>query len=160
RYMCRRMKVAVTGGSGQLGSLVLGRLIDDRKVKQIVSLDLVPPSLASGKLSFALDDVRGPDLARHFQGCDALVHLAFVVMQHMDRGVRHGINVAGSRNVFRAAQAAGIKQFCYASSIAAYGVVAGHPVPIVEDTPRRYEPDFAYAANKFEVEAWLDQFEK
>ena len=32
------MRVAVTGGSGQLGTLVLRRLIDDRSIKGIVSI--------------------------------------------------------------------------------------------------------------------------
>lgn len=154
------MRVVVTGGSGQLGSLVLGRLIDDRKIKRVVSIDLVPPRIASAKLSYVLEDVRSPDLTRHMEGCDALVHLAFVVMQHMPRPLMDDVNVGGSRNVFLAALRAGITQFGYASSVAAYGVVPGHPVPIVEETPRRYQPDFAYAAHKFEVEAFLDQFEK
>src|SRR5262245_39618091 len=34
------MKVVVTGGSGQLGSLVLERLVSQRKIKKVVSLDL------------------------------------------------------------------------------------------------------------------------
>ena len=38
------MKVAVTGGAGQLGTVVLRRLIDERKVRQVVSLDLRPPA--------------------------------------------------------------------------------------------------------------------
>lgn len=37
------MKVVVTGGSGQLGTLVLRRLIALRRVERIVSLDLEPP---------------------------------------------------------------------------------------------------------------------
>ena len=46
------MKVAVTGGSGQLGTLVLRRLIDRREVDRVVDLDVVAPSLVSGKLEF------------------------------------------------------------------------------------------------------------
>jgi nucleoside-diphosphate-sugar epimerase/putative sterol carrier protein len=69
------------------------------------------------------------------------------------------VNVNGSRNVFNCAVAAGVKRIVYASSIAAYGVVAGHPVPIVEETPRVHQRDFAYASAKFEVEAFLDEIE-
>ncbi|MEI7892915.1 MAG: NAD-dependent epimerase/dehydratase family protein, partial [Myxococcales bacterium] len=47
----------------------------------------------------------------------------------------------------------------YSSSVAAYGVTPGHSLPMVEDTPRRYVPEFAYSATKFEVEAFLDAFE-
>src|SRR5262249_7905975 len=47
----------------------------------------------------------------------------------------------------------------FVSSITAYGVVPGHPVPIVETTPRVRQDDFAYAACKFDVEAFLDEVE-
>src|SRR5436309_1542467 len=136
------MKVAVTGGSGQLGTLVLRRLVDDRSVKRIVSIDVRPPLIVSGKVQPVECDVRAPDLARHLHGMDALVHLAFVVARYEKREVMDAINVDGSKNVFRAAAAAGLKRIVYSSSVAAYGVLPGQPQPIVEDTPRRYQGDF------------------
>jgi UDP-glucose 4-epimerase len=153
------MKIAVTGGSGQLGTLVLRKLAADRKVTAIRSLDLRPPIVASRKVEARTVDVRDPDFGRHLEGCDALVHLAFIVVPWAPRPIMDAVNVEGSKNVFVAAAAANIKSIVYASSVAAYGVVAGHPTPIVEDTPRRDQPAFAYAANKFAVEAFLDSFE-
>ncbi|UQA54550.1 NAD-dependent epimerase/dehydratase family protein [Polyangium aurulentum] len=153
------MKVAVTGGSGLLGTLVLRALARDRAIKSIVSLDMRPPLVASAKLQIVQADVRDPDLARHFEGCDAVVHLAFVVTRHVDRALFEAVNVGGSENVFRAAAQAGVKQIVHASSIAAYGVVPGHPVPITEDTPRHFQAEFPYAATKYAVEAILDGFE-
>lgn len=153
------MKVAVTGGSGLLGTLVLRLLARDRAIKSIVTLDMRPPLVAAAKLQSVQADVRDPDLARHFEGCDAVVHLAFVVTRHAERALFEAINVGGSENVFRAAAQAGVKHIVHASSIAAYGVLPGHPVPITEDTPRRFQPDFPYAATKFAVEAILDGFE-
>jgi nucleoside-diphosphate-sugar epimerase len=67
--------------------------------------------------------------------------------------------VGGSQNVFRAAAAAGVGRIVYSSSIAAYGMLPGHPVPVVEETPRRLQQGFPYAAAKFQVEAFLDGFE-
>jgi UDP-glucose 4-epimerase len=154
------MRVAVTGGSGQLGTVVLRRLIDERSVRGIVSLDLRPPAAGAPKLTAVRADIRDPDLARHLAGCDALVHLAFVVTRHLPRPIVDAINVEGSKNVFRAAAAAGLRKIVYTSSVAAYGVVPGHPVPIVETTPRVFQPGFAYAATKFQVEAFLDAFER
>ena len=61
--------------------------------------------------------------------------------------------------MFTAATQAGVTRIVYSSSIAAYGVVPGHPEPITEDATRVHQPGFAYAATKFEVEAWLDRFE-
>ncbi len=153
------MRIAVTGCSGLLGTQLLRRLIDDRKVEQIVALDLRPPRLISKKLQFVRADVRDEAIAEHFKGCDALVHLAFLVVQRAPRGFLDSVNVGGSKNVFNAAAGAGLKTIVYTSSVAAYGVVSGHPTPIVEETPRIFQPGFAYSAAKYQVEEFLDQFE-
>lgn len=153
------MKVAVTGGSGQLGTLVLRRLLDDRKVTEVVALDVRPPVVASGKLRCVRADVRESGLEKHFEGCDAVVHLAFMLAQHAERMLLDAVNVEGSRNVFRAAVAAGVKTIVYSSSVAAYGIVPGHRTPLVESSPRVFRQDFAYTANKFQVEEFLDRFE-
>jgi nucleoside-diphosphate-sugar epimerase/putative sterol carrier protein len=153
------MRVVVTGGSGQLGTLVLQRLIDWRKVKRIVSLDVQPPLVASGKLEAITADVRDPQIRDHLAGADALIHLAFIVTSKVPREIFDAVNVGGSKNVFLAAVDAGVKQIVYASSIAQYGVLPGHPEPIVETTPRRYQHDFPYAAAKYRVEELLDALE-
>lgn len=153
------MKIAVTGGSGQLGTLVLRKLAADRKITSIRSIDLRPPLVANRKVEAIQADIRDPDFARHLEGCDALVHLAFIVTPWAPRQVMDAVNVEGSKNVFAAAATANLKTIVYASSVAAYGVVPGHPAQITEDTPRREQPAFAYAANKFAVEAFLDTFE-
>jgi len=153
------VKVVVTGGSGQLGTLVLRRLLGLRKVKQLVSLDLRPPALAGRKLSAIHADVRDPAIAAHFAGADAVIHLAFVVTGLMPRPQFDAINIGGTDNVLAAVAAHKVPRFIYTSSIAAYGVVSGHPDPIVETTPRRYQPEFAYSACKYTVEEHLDAFE-
>jgi nucleoside-diphosphate-sugar epimerase/putative sterol carrier protein len=154
------VRVAVTGGSGQLGTLVLRRLADDRAVKQIVALDLRPPLIVSGKLRDVRADVRDPAIADHLRGSDVLIHLAFLVAKRGARHLQDSVNVGGSANVFRAALAAGVRRFLYASSVAAYGVVPGLPVPVVEQTPRTRQPDFWYACAKYDVEADLDALER
>jgi putative sterol carrier protein/NAD(P)-dependent dehydrogenase (short-subunit alcohol dehydrogenase family) len=73
------VKVAVTGSAGQLGTVVLRRLAVERGVTRIVSLDLRPPAVASAKVEHVRADVRDPEFARFLDGCDALVHLAFIV---------------------------------------------------------------------------------
>ena len=153
------MKVAVTGGSGLLGTAVLRKLAADRAVTSIVSLDRRPPAVASKKVHAVTADIQDPGFARHLEGCAALIHLAFILADWAPREVMEAVNVEGSRNVFRAAAQAGVKAVAYASSVAAYGVVPGHPRPIVEDTPRVRQHEFTYAANKFDVEAFLDAFE-
>ncbi len=153
------MRVAVTGGSGQLGTLILRRLADTRAVKEIVAIDLRPPLVVSSKLREVRADVRDPSLAQHLAACDAVIHLAFLVARRGRRELQDDVNVRGSANVFDAALQAGVRRILYASSVAAYGVVAGLPVPVVETTPRTRQAEFWYACAKFDVEARLDQLE-
>ena len=105
-------------------------------------------------------DVRDPEIGQHLAGADALIHLAFIVTSKVPRDVFDGVNIEGSKNIFNAAVAAGVKQIVYASSIAQYGVVPGHPDPIVETSPRIYQHDFPYSAAKHRVEEFLEELEK
>ncbi|HEY6910780.1 MAG TPA: NAD-dependent epimerase/dehydratase family protein [Myxococcales bacterium] len=154
------MRVAVTGGSGQLGTLVLRRLADDRSIKEIVAIDVRPPLVVSGKLRDVRADVRDVSVGGHLAGCDALVHLAFMVAKRGARALQDDVNVRGSANVFRAAVAAGVRRIVYASSVAAYGAVPSPLLPVAEDTPRTRQSGFWYAAAKFDVEEQLDALER
>lgn len=153
------MKVVVTGGSGQLGSLVLARLAQSRKVKRIVSLDLVPPSIPSAKLDWKIADLRDPGLDRHFEGADALMHFAFVVARRTPREVMYAVNVEGSRRMFEHALKAGLRTVVYSSSASAYGNPPGRTGPLTESSPRVRWTELPYAADKFDVEAFLDELE-
>jgi UDP-glucose 4-epimerase len=154
------VRVAVTGGAGQLGTHVLRRLLADRRVKEVRCLDLRPPRVPLGRrLTFTRADVRAPELGLHLQGADVVIHLAFIIVGRLPRAELDAVNVGGSRNVFEAAARAGVRRIIYTSSIAAYGVVPGHPVPILEDTPRVRDDRLPYAAAKHDVEAFLDGFE-
>src|SRR5687768_67736 len=95
------MKVVVTGASGQLGSLVLSALAANRKVKSVVALDVVPPSIPSPKTTWTKADLRDPGLDRHFEGADALIHLAFIVAKKAGPEVMRAVNVEGSRRMFQ-----------------------------------------------------------
>ncbi|MDQ3742501.1 MAG: NAD-dependent epimerase/dehydratase family protein, partial [Actinomycetota bacterium] len=64
-----------------------------------------------------------------------VVHLAFIVLGASDR--TRDINLEGSRNVFEAAVAAGVKRLVYTSSVAAYGFHEDNPVPLGEEVPTR-----------------------
>jgi UDP-glucose 4-epimerase len=153
------MIIAVTGGAGQLGTVVIRRLLADRKVKQVRCIDVRPPFIASVRLRTVIADVRDPDIGRHFEGCDAVIHLAFIVMKAPSPAEYESVNLEGSKNVFAASVAAGVRTIVYSSSVAAYGVLPGHPVPIVESSPRRLQREHPYAACKWHVENFLDGFE-
>jgi UDP-glucose 4-epimerase len=154
------IRVAVTGGAGQLGTLVLRRLCADRTIGEVRCLDLRPPLAASPKLKAVRADIRDADFARHLGGYDVLVHLAFLVARRGKREMQDEVNVEGSKNVFRAALQAGVRRIVHASSIAAYGVVPGHPEPLVEAAPRIRQPSFWYACAKYDLESFLDEVER
>ena len=63
---------------------------------------------------------------------DVVVHLAFMIMGGAKESRR--VNLVGSRNVFEATVAAGVKRLVYASSVAAYGFHATTP----SRSPRRF----------------------
>lgn len=153
------MRIAVTGGAGHFGQSVLRRLVESSRVRSVTSLDVRASEIRHPKLESVIADVRDPDLGRHFEGVDTVVHLAFLINRTQSRELYQAINVEGSKNVFRSAVEAGVSQIIYSSSVAAYGLVRDHPVPILEDTPRVHQPDFSYNDAKFQVEDFLDGFE-
>ncbi len=104
-------------------------------------------------------DVRDPGLDRHFEGADALIHLAFIVTKRASPDLMQAVNVEGSRRMFRYAIEAGASSIVYSSSVAAYGVVPGQPEPILEDTPRQGSSQLTYSRNKYDVEEILDGLE-
>lgn len=151
--------IAVTGAAGQLGRLIVQRLIDDDTVQNILAIDLVEPDIKNQKLEWIKADIRDPRLSEKLTGVDVLMHLAFVVTKYLPRAEFDDINIEGSKNVFRAAAEAGVSQILYSSSLAAYGVCPGHPNPLIEESPRILVAEFPYSAAKFRVEEFLDLFE-
>src|SRR5512139_2235087 len=113
------MKVVVTGGSGQLGSLVLQRLAARPDIGQVLSLDLVPPSVPCRGIEWRVADMRDPGLERYFEGAEALVHLAFIVTKRASEDTMRAVNVEGTKRIFEAAAQHGVRRIVYASSVAA-----------------------------------------
>jgi nucleoside-diphosphate-sugar epimerase len=159
------MKILVTGSSSHLARALLPRLAAQPEVEQILGVDRRPPVFRDPRYTHVLLDVRSPQLARLMAGIDAVVHLAFVVMQgdlgpeRNDRDLIHDINLAGGQNVFRAAAAGGVPVVVHLSSAAVYELPARER-PIPEKHPRKPLPGFAYAEDKIALEDWLDGFER
>jgi len=147
------MRVAVTGASGLIGRAVVAALAADAAVEEVVALDLSAPAapLPPG-VRHLVRDTRDPRLVHSFDGVDALMHLAFRVL---DRREAESVNVDGSRNVFDAAVAAGIGVIVHASSGAVYGGHPDNPVPLKENRPLR-PAAFAYPETKVRVERLLE----
>lgn len=159
------MRILVTGAASQLARVLLPRLLAAAGVHSVVGLDLRPVAFKHPRFGYVRTDIRSPDLGLHLADIDAVIHLAFVVLQsqlgaaRLDRETMRDINVAGSQNVFNLAAAAGVKHLIHLSSAAVYALPARSDA-IAEDHPRAPLAGFAYAEDKIAVEDWLDAFER
>jgi nucleoside-diphosphate-sugar epimerase len=151
------LTVAVTGPTGEIGKPFIRALERSRDVKRVVGMARRPFDPAAhgwAKTRYVQGDVLSEDdVARLVDGADVVVHLAFIVLGASDK--TRDINLEGSRNVFRAAVAAGAKRLVYTSSVAAYGFHEDNEPPLTEDVPTRGTDDFPYSAQKAELERVL-----
>lgn len=158
------MRVLVTGSSAHLARVLLPRLLADPRIHHVTGVDLRESDFHHPRFTPVRLDVRDRALAAYLAEIDAVVHLAFVVLQgdlktrRRDRAHIRDVNLGGSRNVCTLAERAGVKTFIHLSSAAVYALPLQH-APATEDHPRGALPDFAYAEDKVALEDWLDVFE-
>jgi nucleoside-diphosphate-sugar epimerase len=152
------LHVAVTGPTGTFGHGLLPLLQEDPRVERVVGIARRPFDPAAegwSKMAYRQGDVRDEAALREaFAGADVVVHLAFLITGGSEETTR-AINVEGTRNAFRAAAAAGVKRFVYASSVAAYGFHRDNPLGMTEEWPVRPAERLFYAREKAEVEQVL-----
>ncbi len=118
------MKVLVTGANGHIGANVVRELLaQGHAVRAFVRKSADMRGLTGLEFEHHHGDVmQEEDLASAAQGCDAIIHLAAVyktIAETPEEIVEPAIQ--GSRNVFKAAKAAGINRIVYTSSIASIG---------------------------------------
>ena len=119
------MKIAVTGGNGDMGRNLIPYLMEQGH--SIVSVDrTVPPIPRPWPVNLphylVADMTNFGEVVAVLRDCEAVIHLAAhrSPMNAPDAVVYHD-NTAGSYNVLSAASALGIKRVCLASSINAIG---------------------------------------
>ncbi len=154
-----RLTVAVTGPTGEIGRAVLAALERSTEVGHVLGMARRPfdPTVHGWKkVSYRQGDVLDPTaVAELVANADVVVHLAFLIMGGPKE--TRAVNLEGSRNVFQAAVAAGVKRLVYASSVAAYGFHGENPQPLTEEIPARGTASHYYSAQKAEVEAMLHE---
>src|ERR687887_1597434 len=155
------LTVAITGPTGTFGFGLVPLLQDDPRIARMVGIARRPFDPAGQgwtKMTYRQGDVRDPAaLEQAFAGADVVVHLAFMITGTASRETIRAINVEGTLNAFRAAAAAGVKRFVYASSVAAYGFHKDNPVGMTEDWPVRPANRLFYAQEKAELEQLLEE---
>jgi UDP-glucose 4-epimerase len=151
--------VAVTGPTGEIGQAVVGALERARGVSRVLGMArraFDPAELGWKKVCYRRGDVLDPlAVGALVKDADVVVHLAFIIMGKPEES--RAVNLDGSRNVFQATVAAGVKRLIYASSVAAYGFHADNPQPLTEEVSARGTDSHYYSAQKAEVEVLLSE---
>ncbi len=157
RRPARKLTVAVTGPTGDIGRSLLRALEGSREVGKVLAMarrPFDPAAQGLRKTEYRQGDVLDREAVdRLVAGADVVVHLAFLIMGKLDETQQ--VNLQGSRNVFEAAVAAKAKRIVYASSVAAYGFHADNPPELTEDIEPRGTERHYYSAQKAALEGVL-----
>src|SRR5262252_4353180 len=142
----KTMKVLLTGGSGNLGQVLVPRLLE--KGDQPVILDVrAPASWNEGAVFIEGSVLDRSKLTDIFRGCGCIVHIAAWHGIHEDRGEKDAydffdLNVRGTFEVFEAAACAGIVKVIFIS------------------TTSVYRPDTRYGSSKILAERIAEDYRK
>ncbi len=156
------MRIVITGALGHIGSRLIRELavafpgddivmVDNLATERYVSLYDLP---AAGHYEFIEADILMADLARLFEGADAVIHLAAVT--HAGPGEPQSemrrVNVRGTELVAQACLATG-SALLFPSTTSVYGTPDG---VVTEDCPPdELRPQSPYATWKLESEMFL-----
>jgi dihydroflavonol-4-reductase len=130
------MTILVTGASGFVGSAVVRQLLTaGYAVRALVRATSPLANLEGLGVDVAIGDLTDQRSLEHaLRGCSGLFHIAADYRIWVpDQRRMFAINVDGTRNVMRAALAAGVERIVYTSSVAALGVPKDGPGS--EDSP-------------------------
>lgn len=161
------MHIAVTGGSGKLGRVVVADLVEHGHT--VVNLDRDPPPSATAVGAFVRTDLTdhgqvleallGVD-EHHRRGIDALVHLGAIPAPGLstDRATFEN-NTLSTYSAFAAARAAGIHNVVWASSETVLGLPFDEPPPYAPvDEAYHPRPNSSYSLSKTLGEEMAVQF--
>ncbi|MGX7896299.1 NAD-dependent epimerase/dehydratase family protein [Tsuneonella sp. HG222] len=146
----------VTGGSGFLGSLLVGKLLDDGHT--VTSIDLLPSELSHPRLKAVVGDIRDRAAldAIYAAGVPQAVFHCAALLAHgsITEAELRSHNVDGTRTLAEATAEAGVPKVVYLSSNCLWGHGFDRPVR-EDDKPEPCEP---YGQTKWEGETIFQSF--
>ncbi len=149
--------VLVTGVSRDFGGRFARRIAADPAVDRVIGVDVVPPRVDLGSVSFVRADIRNPVIAKVITGqdVDTVVHMSVQSAAH-ESGGRTSMkehNVIGTMQLLAACQKApGLERLVVKSSSAVYGSSSRDPAMFTEDMGAKRMPRSGYAKDVLEVE--------
>jgi nucleoside-diphosphate-sugar epimerase len=143
------MKILITGATGLLGGHLLQAL--QQRGEELRAL-VLPFENADTLLAQGVEVVRGDvtnvrTLAPALKDVEVVIHLAGMMGVNRPLADYRLVNVAGSENLYRVAQAAGVRRFVHTSSHTVYGL--GHGCFLTERDALKPDPD-PYSITKTE----------
>lgn len=159
-----KLRVAVTGATSDLGTLLLPLLEADKQVEKVLALDVARPEALGPKFEY-----RRVDLARHEvdrvlgqllsdERIDALYHLAFINSPIANAAAAHELEVIGTLQVLTAVASAKVRRLILPSVTAVYGARANNPAFLDERAHLHGATDSRYINDKVEVERQVRGF--
>lgn len=152
-------RVYVTGGAGYVGAMLVPRLLELGHSVTVLDLMLYGDDVidAHPRLAMVAGDMRDRALLeRTIPGHDTVIHLACISNDpsfELNPDLGKSINFDCFRPLVKAAKAAGVRRFIYASSSSVYGIKEG--VEVTEDLP--LEPLTDYSKFKAMCEEVLEE---
>ena len=173
------MRIAVVGATGNTGTAVLRALHRHPEITEVVGIARRLPdteiepydrcewrSIDIAAASTEADAVQS--LTDAFRGCDAVIHLAWMIQPNERRELLERVNVEGTRRVARAVAEAGVEHLVVASSVGVYSPDEardalrkdGTEPPLRdEEFPNQGIDSSHYSVDKASQEEVLDDFE-
>lgn len=159
------IRLAITGSSGYLAQRLMERLGSDPDCEFVLGLDIRPKAATvSCPSEFLQFDLTSPweKLRDLFQSraINAGLHLAWQFNPIHDVRRHREVDIGGSENFFRAAEASGHRRIVYTSSATAYVNPANpwEPPFIGEETPVTGTPRYLYSKHKGEMDRIAQAF--
>jgi dihydroflavonol-4-reductase len=149
------MRAFVTGGTGFIGgNLVRELLTEGIEVRGLVRAGSDLRNLADLPVELVEGSLADPSqLAEQVASCDVIFHVAaHYSLWARDRESIYRVNVAGTKNLLKAARAAAVRRFIHTSSVAAIGVPPAGTLGTEEMTTSPDELVSDYKKSKFLAE--------
>ncbi|MGA9872532.1 MAG: NAD-dependent epimerase/dehydratase family protein [Rhodococcus sp. (in: high G+C Gram-positive bacteria)] len=156
------MRIAITGATGNVGTVLLERL--SREDVDVVGISRrrppeTPPYAGSRWQEMDIADSDAEErLVDVFAGVDAVVHAAIGFQPMRDRGYLRRTNVGGTAAVAGAAARAGVRRLVHMSSSGVYSP-GSYGRPVDENYSRTGITESTYSVDKAAAEFALDEVE-
>lgn len=153
------MRVAVTGASGYLGTMLVCELAGRGDVERVVAIDIAPPPTRVDGVVYVqasvLDDLSA---IFHENRVSAVAHLVHVFEPRHDRDAVRRLNIGGLEAVLRASSKCGVSTILYLGSTTAYWPRVDNPPRLAEEAHLLVPEAFQYSWDKAEGERILQRW--